>query len=222
MFITISTTLPTLQRNNLNFPIVTERLIIRPLVPSDLEAYYSFRSQPEGMRHSRRGVPDANIGETKARLEKLQENTPNTVAYCGLFLKKSDNSEGELIGDGGMWDIKSEQTGWPVLGFKSKKEHWGMGYGTEFTKAYMQFWWGIERTVQEISVESTSLVGVEPSSKFPIRQATEQMYAWTTKDNTEAQKVLKKAGFKSWEGLDTGLVNFRMENPSLMGFVGKL
>ncbi|RCI07345.1 hypothetical protein L249_8342 [Ophiocordyceps polyrhachis-furcata BCC 54312] len=218
MFITVSTTLPVLKRKNLNFPIVTERLIIRPFVRSDLEAYYSFRSQPEGMRHSRRGVPDANIGETQARLEKLLEDSPDTVAYCGVFLKKSDNSEGELIGDGGMWDIRSEQTGWPVLGFKSKKEHWGKGYGTEFTKAYMEFWWEIERTVEEISVESASLVAPE----FQVKQVTEQMYAWTTKDNTEAQKVLQKAGFKSWEGLDTGLVNWRMENPSLTGFAGKL
>lgn len=205
MFTIVATTLPTFEKGNLHFTITTDRLIIRPLVRSDLEAYHSFRIQPEAMAHSRRGRPDANIAETQARLEKLLEPSPNTLAYCGIFLKKSDGNEGELIGDGGMWDITSEQTGWPVFGYKFKKEHWGHGYATEFATAYMQFWWTIDRTNVHISVASCSVNFTDGIL------APEQMYAWTTKENKASQRVLEKVGFRSFEGLDNGLINWRLE-----------
>lgn len=205
----VATTLPTFEKGNLNFPITTDRLIIRPLVRSDLEAYHSLRIQPEAMAHSRRGRPDANLAETQARLEKLLEPSLNTLAYCGVFLKKSDDNEGELIGDGGMWDIASEQTGWPVFGYKFKKEHWGHGYATEFATAYLQFWWAINRTFVHISVASSS-VDVHFTDGILV-QAPEQIYAWTTKDNKASQRVLEKVGFRSFEGLNNGLVNWRLE-----------
>ena len=129
--VTVSTTLPNIEDYILE-PIITDRLIIRPLLLSDLEAYRTLRSQPEAMAHSGRGRPDIDLSETLAKLQRLQAPYHNRHVYFGIFLKKSNGDEGDLIGDGGVHKFVSDQTGWPEFGYKLKKEYWGYGYGTEF------------------------------------------------------------------------------------------
>ena len=113
--VTVSTTLPYVEDYILE-SITTNHLIIRPLLLSDLEAYRTLRSQPEAMAHSGRGRPDANIEETKDKLQRLQLPYENRHVYFGIFLKNSDGSEGNLIGDGGVHKMISETSGWPELG----------------------------------------------------------------------------------------------------------
>nr|YP_009546955.1 N-acetyl-transferase [Hirsutella thompsonii]AYP41291.1 N-acetyl-transferase [Hirsutella thompsonii]AYP41320.1 N-acetyl-transferase [Hirsutella thompsonii] len=210
----VITTQPLLKKGTLHFPILTDRLIIRPLVLSDLDAFHSLRIQPEAMAHSGQDGPDTNIDQTLAELEILMQPYPHTLAYCGVFLKNSDGYEGELIGDGGMWGLLSKETGWPVFGYKFKKEHWGLGYATEFATAYMQFWWGIARTQVKTIVASCTVNQTDELQVVP-----EQMYAWTTKENKASQRVLHKVGFRSFEGLDNGLINWRLEKDSWFFFL---
>lgn len=118
-FIDVLTTLPAV---NDELPIIyTDRLIIRAPKYSDIDAYSSLRTQPEAMTDSGRGKPDANISETLNKLERLIKGDKNNV-YFFIFLKNSDGSEGDFIGDGGVHNFKSDSTGWPEFGYKFKKE----------------------------------------------------------------------------------------------------
>lgn len=195
--IKVSTTLPVIE-GNVPSSIISDRIILRRLVLSDLEAHHSLRGQPEAMAHSRRGKPDANLDETLAHLKRMSDT------YFGIFLKNSDGTEGELIGDGGVHKFVSEKTGWPEFGYKFKKEYWGQGYATEFANAFMGFWLNLPRIDTHIVVASSSVIICEDTS-----HVVELVCAWTTEDNLASQNVLKKVGFKSFQGMDNGYVNWR-------------
>lgn len=194
--IEVSTTLPVI-KDNVPSCIISDRLILRRLVFSDLEAHHSLRGQPEAMAHSRRGKPDANLEETLDHLKRMSDT------YFGIFLKNSDGSEGELIGDGGVHKFVSEKTGWPEFGYKFKKEYWGQGYATEFGNAFMDFWLNLPRTDARIVVASSSVVFCEDTS-----HVVELVCAWTTEENLASQNVLNKVGFKSFQGMNNGYVNW--------------
>ena len=109
-FIEVYTRLPVI---NEELPIIqTDRLIIRAPAYSDLDAYYSLRSQPEAMTDSGRGGPDFDINVTFNKLSRLIKGDKENV-YFFIFLKNPDGSEGDLIGDGGVHNFKSDSTGWP-------------------------------------------------------------------------------------------------------------
>jgi len=199
---TISTTLPFIG-DNLFEPILSDRLILRPLLLSDLQAFYTLRSQPEAMAHSNKGKPDANIDETFDKLKRLQPPYHDSHLYFGIFLKKSDGTEGDLIGDGGVHKFVSTKTGWPEFGYKFKKAYWGQGYATEFALAFIGFWLSLPRTQRSIQVTPSSIYHQDTLG------TTELIYAWTTSDNKSSQRVLQKAGFESFKGLDNGLINWR-------------
>jgi RimJ/RimL family protein N-acetyltransferase len=87
MTTTVLTTLPLIPER-LPMPILSPRLIIRPLRLADLDAFRRLRSQPEAMAHSRRGRPDADLGETLAKLERLQAPCRDSHLYFGIFLRR--------------------------------------------------------------------------------------------------------------------------------------
>ena len=195
--ITVSTTLP-LVDNNLP-TILSDRLIIRPLFLSDLQEYHTLRSQPETMALSDTGKPDQNMIETQDKLLRLQPPYQGSHVYFGIFLKKEDNHEGQLIGEGGVDKFASTLTGWPEFRFIFKKEHWHLHYEIEFTTTFMEFWWKLPR-------EKTNILAI-PTSDSPNLQGTnmpeakELVYAWTRKGISyqphtwTAYNVLSRTGF---------------------------
>lgn len=195
--ITVSTTLP-LVENNLP-TIHSDRLILRPLFLSDLEAYYTLRSQPETMAFSDTGKPDQNKNETQNKLQRLQPPYQGSHVYFGIFLKKEDKHEGQLIGEGGVHKFAYTLTGWPEFRFIFKKEHWRQHYETEFTTTFMEFWWNLPREKVNIlavpSPDSTNLQGTN------IPETKELVYAWTRPgipyqlDTFIAYNVLLNTGF---------------------------
>lgn len=228
-WITVTTTLPQSlgsgeNRWNGNGPhheIRTERLILRPLVPSDLVAFHRLRSQPEFMKHTTRGHPDSNIHETQKKLNSLisAPSSPDAFpfyTYFGIFLKTT----GELIGDGGVHKSVSPSCGWPELGCKLGHEYCGLGYGTEFLRAFTAWWWSLPR-YQEDGAGGLDVVPVQvrvhPDSvvwaqNYRNREGddsvdtgglvVEQLYAWVTPENSASQRMVIKTGlehFTTWE-----------------------
>jgi len=198
-FIDVLTTLPIKDE----LPIIyTDRLIIRPPIHSDIDAYYSLRIQPEAMTDSSRGIPDADLSVTLNKLERLIKRDNDSI-YFFIFLKNLDGSEGNFIGDGGVHNLKSDYTGWPEFGYKLKKEFWGKGYATEFGKAFMEFWGDIPRKDVKIPVNPSSIDYQESL------QVKERLTAYTRNENLASQNVLWKLGFQSFKGLKNGLINWR-------------
>lgn len=205
----------------------TERLLMRPLRQSDLEAFHRLRSQPEFMKYTRNSIPDNNLRETQEKLDDLI-NAPQSpdafpfYTYFGIFLKAT----GELIGDGGVHARASPACGWPEVGCKLGREHWRGGYGTEFLRAFVAWWWDLPRhkadgreqpVPMKILVHPDSVIwdwksrsreGEEEedtavSHNTDARgQAIEQLYAWIATDNYACQRMVIKTGFEhfvTWE-----------------------
>ncbi|KAH8681116.1 GNAT domain-containing protein [Xylariales sp. PMI_506] len=124
-------------------PMRTERLLVRPIVPSDLEAFHELRRETETQIHSTlRGRPDRNIEETRRNLEQLQPPYDQRHWYFGAFLA----STGELIGEGGLPDCEDmPRSGWPEAEILIKSAHRRRGYGTELYRAVMASWWALPR-----------------------------------------------------------------------------
>ncbi|KAH8790740.1 GNAT domain-containing protein [Hyaloscypha finlandica] len=184
---TVSTTRPN-AGSYLPLPITTDRLIIRALHISDLDAYCTLLRDPGAME----GEPIMDPAESQRELQRALPPF-TTDLYLGIFLRNPNGSEGELIGDGGMFrrpDDNGVPRNWFEFGFRFKQEHWSRGYATEFGHAFMRFWWSLPR--QQVSFE------VAPSTldRSETSQARERVVASVHKSNPRSESVLNKLGFE--------------------------
>ncbi|KAK0746352.1 acetyltransferase [Schizothecium vesticola] len=179
--------------NSTRSPITTERLLLRPFVPEDVNALHLLRIQPEVMKWTAQGRPDATLAETQAKLDPFLP--PNDAATFNFAICL--RATGELIGIGGNHQVNPE-LGWPELGYMLMEEHWGKGYATEFVAAWLGAWEGLEREEVEVGVDARTVVKQGEGEGT----AREMVLAVTTEDNPKSQKILRKCGFKRfmvWE-----------------------
>ncbi|SPO03643.1 uncharacterized protein DNG_06326 [Cephalotrichum gorgonifer] len=195
-WVSVKTTLPVrpLPPNSSRPPAITDRLIIRALVPDDVHSLHVLRTQPEVMVNTAVGEIDKDLQETQAKLDlSLAPNDRKTfnVAIC---LKET----GELIGIGGCLSVSS-MFGWPEIGYMLRREFWGQGLMTEFLHAWLDMWSKLPREETEFKVDPRTL----PGGDGPVQ---EQVTALTVADNFGSQRVLAKGGFEysfTWSEPDT-------------------
>ncbi|KAL7928561.1 acyl-CoA N-acyltransferase [Trichoderma chlorosporum] len=192
---TVKTTLPArpLPLNSMRAPVTTDRLLIRALVAEDVDGLHLIRSQPEVMINTPQGRPDRDIDETRPRLGIFLPPKDEAHYNFAICLKET----GEMIGIGGCHQLKSI-FGWPAMGYMFRKDHWGKGFATEFTKGWLNMWNKLPREEAEIEVDGRSF----PEGQ---EQTMEVMTAFTSADNIASQNVLIKSGFErflEWEDAD--------------------
>ncbi|KAK7988268.1 hypothetical protein PG989_008583 [Apiospora arundinis] len=262
----VSTTFPRLPlpANDARPHIRTARLLVRPLQPSDLAGLHALRTQPEAMTGTRLGRPDRDLAETQTELDFFlgnnqkgdqdkdkgegdDNNGPSTYLW-GAFLP----STGELIGEGGVHTLASDDAvaGWPEIGYKFRKEHWGRGYATEFLDAVLGAWWGLPRNAVEMRVSRRAVaISADDDDAAPPRggddgdgdgdasaatvPTTEHVYANAEPGNVGSCRVLEKLGFRrfhEWTEPDTqehrvgeplDLVGYLLASPSPAAGSGK-
>ena len=183
--------------------VKTERLVIRPLAESDLEALYELRTQPEVMIWTAAGKPDSSLDETKAKLDPFTtlEGNGKTFNYAICF--KEDPSK--LIGIGGCHNW-STGLGWPELGYMFRKEAWGQGIATEFLKAWLPLWKALPRGEVGVKCEERTLRSADGVYENKEEVVEERLIALTTDENMKSQHILKKCGFEhflSWKIKET-------------------
>lgn len=107
--------------------IETERLILRPLEPSDAEAAFRWCGDPEVNRYMIYPLYH-RVEDVRAWLEKRNPDDPDAYDE-GIVLKET----GELIGSGGLtWH--PERNAWEV-GYNLRRDQWGHGYTVEMLTA---------------------------------------------------------------------------------------
>jgi RimJ/RimL family protein N-acetyltransferase len=193
------------------------------LTQDDLEAYYALRKQPEFMAESTLGVPDSSVAETQTALDSYID-TLGSHFFFGIFL----NDTGELIGDGGMHTVYSGSTGWPEIGYKLHRPHWGRGYATESMRAILDAWWRLPREEVEMSIHPATFARKEKvedavqkgeaEEETQIAPSRERVVADIATYNTASRRVLEKLGFAhfgTWDEPDTQL--HRLGEPLEMG-----
>lgn len=112
-------------------------------------------------------------------------------AMVGIFLKKSDGTEGELIGDGGAFYLDNKDEKWPEVYYVLKKEFWNKGYATEFVKGFLGVWWNLPRENTHMRVQAISL-----GKFFYHQEVKEQLGAEINMHNKGSIRVIEKAGFE--------------------------
>ena len=191
-FIPVKTTLPLCPLNDprSRVAIFTARLLLRPILLSDLAAPHALRSQPEVMANNPQGRPDRDIDETRSRFAAFlppQNEMTYNVAVC---LRDAPGSE--MIGVGGCYRINSGVYGWPVIGYMFRREMWGQGIATEFLEAWLAMWRELPRVEREVLAHPASVVIDETG------RAQEVVTAFVVDENAASRRVLEKCGFEKF------------------------
>jgi len=111
----------------------TERLLLRPFRPEDVEVAFSWLGDVEVMRYMPAG-PDTSLGQTISRLVAYREHQ---LVYGYSKWLVSERESGEAVGDAGLlWLPGAEDID---LGFRFVKRCWGRGYATEVARAWIDY-----------------------------------------------------------------------------------
>lgn len=187
--------------------IRTKRLIVRPILPSDLDGFYELRRIRETQDQSTsRGRPDRDLDETRKNIARLQAPYDARHWYFGAF----SISTGELIGEGGIPDAFSVSTeeligegglpdtehqpvsgwisGWTRCEVLIKPAFWRQGYGTELFKAVLDSWWDLPRELRKHQLLPSAIDNPPPGSL--VRDRLEMI--WEA-DNDAASHFFPKA-----------------------------
>ena len=116
------------------FPIVTERLRLRPLRPGDLDALAGIYLDPRVARwigeHTREDVA-----------REIAQHAAHQAAHGWSFWAVEDRAAGRLIGDCGLQPL--EHRGPDVeLGYDFHPDVWGRGLAGEAARAVMELAFG--------------------------------------------------------------------------------
>lgn len=127
--------------------IVTERLIFRPLKPTDLdELYYKLYSDAETMKYIRNG---------HIRTREETETTLNTLiehyeTHGFGFMAVLDRITQEFAGISGLKHL--DTTGEVEVGFLFEKKRWGQGLATESAKALLHYAFTVLRKERIVAI----------------------------------------------------------------------
>lgn len=116
--------------------LTTDRLILRPLSPDDAEAMFcGWASDPEVTKYLTWN-PHADVDETRARLEKWDEEyqKPERLNF-GIVEKET----GVLIGNINVVGYIGGPSGTPVIGYCLSRAAWGKGYMTEACRCLIAY-----------------------------------------------------------------------------------
>jgi RimJ/RimL family protein N-acetyltransferase len=189
-FIAVKTTLPKIPypATATRVPVHTARLTIRPLTDADMQGLFALRSQPEVMCFTGQGKVDGSMEHTRAVYARYLPPGDQETYNFGIFLRDG----GTLVGVGGS-HLRIDRLGWPAVGYMLAKEAWGQGYGTEFLRAFMGMWWGLEREAVEARVERGTVVAVVTAEGGDAREV---IVGSAEPGNERSVRVMEKCGFR--------------------------
>lgn len=103
----------------IEFPLETERLLIRPLAADDAPALHEIWSEPANERFTHGWNPPRSAEETLSWIER--------DGTWGVWERET----GELVGDCSLFPFEGE---WE-LAYGLRRDRWGRGYATEAARA---------------------------------------------------------------------------------------
>jgi RimJ/RimL family protein N-acetyltransferase len=186
----VSIELSTTKPSHITLPTFSsQRLIFRPLLASDFLTYLAIYQTETPQTQS-----EPFIQATREYF--LQRKLPH-YAMLGIFLKNPNSTEGELIGDGGVFLLDNKDEKWPEIYYVLRKDFWNNGYATEFVHAFLGAWWSLPRENTRMRVQPVSL-----GNLFYDRDVKEQLGAEINMDNKGSIRVVEKTGFEFCGYLD--------------------
>ena len=121
----------------MNIYLETERLILREIVPEDVEAFFAMDSNPEVVKYV--GIqPLTDISQSAEMIKSIRNQyTENGIGRWAVIRKE----DGKLVGWSGLKLIKEINNHQNIhdLGYRFTPEYWGKGYATEGAKAVLDY-----------------------------------------------------------------------------------
>jgi RimJ/RimL family protein N-acetyltransferase len=139
----------------------TERLILRPWEPRDLDPFAAINADPEIMRFFPALLTRE---ETEAYMERV-----NAAVSDGLgFQAVEEKATGRLVGVVGMVQVKPDMPSAPAveIGWRIAKEYWGKGLASEAATAWLDWGFG---TLDLDEIVAFTFVGNLPSRRVMER-----------------------------------------------------
>ncbi|MGO4770056.1 GNAT family N-acetyltransferase [Flavobacterium sp. W22_SRS_FK3] len=150
-------------------PIETERLLLRELQMSDVEAMFELESNPKV--HTYVGnKPITHIDQSRAYIEFVQQQYKDFGTGRWAVILKETN---DFIGWSGIKFITNEinkHKNFYEIGYRFIEKHWGKGYATEAGKAFIDY------AFNTMKVEA--------------------VYAYADEENEKSRSILEKLGLK--------------------------
>jgi RimJ/RimL family protein N-acetyltransferase len=143
-----------------DYPLATERLLLRPFEPGDLDALVEIQGDPEVVRYLYFDARDR--AELRGVLTEKQTRTAIEKDGDALNLAAVLRDGGTLVGDVTLWLI-SEQHSLGEVGYILHPRHGGRGYATEATRALLALGFeqlGMHRIRGRLEARNTASVRV--------------------------------------------------------------
>lgn len=147
----------------------TKRLIIRELVPSDLDGIFALDSNPEVHRFIGNNPVRSELQSIQSIEDKITQYKDNGVGRWALIDKENNN----FIGWAGLKFVKDETnhiSNYYDLGYRLNQKYWGKGFATEAASAILNH------------------------ALFDLK--IEKIYAMAECENSASLMVLEKIGMK--------------------------
>lgn len=200
------------------------RVFLRPYHVDDLNDLHELRSQIEVMKWTSAGKVDADIDQTRTWMNRfmqveddlshtaegdLQEKVKNAsispINFCFVIVFREDShdeaattsSTEKVIGAAGCHVLNPEAE----CGYMIRKEYWGQGIATAVLRAYLDFYWKLERRNVRAPRRKTISEATQ-SSPIPLEDTQEdvtvreQLWATIVQTNIGSRRVLEKCGFQ--------------------------
>ena len=117
-------------RSLIDFPIVTERLLLRPFTPDDVGPMLPVYGDPEVMRHVGRGTVVDRPGTERMVCEYIAHQERYGFSFWAVL----ERENGRVIGDAGLYHGEPDSSE-VELGYTLGRSWWGRGYATEAAAA---------------------------------------------------------------------------------------
>jgi ribosomal-protein-alanine N-acetyltransferase len=153
----------------MQFPIETERLILREILPSDDQSMFELDSD-EAVHEFLGKKPVQTIHEIRNIIERIR--TDYTKYGVGRLAVVEKNSL-QFIGWAGLKFVPvtiNQHHDFYDVGYRLQRKYWGMGYATEAAQASVQYAWKY--------------------LNIPL------LHAFADCNNVSSRNVLQKTGFK--------------------------
>jgi RimJ/RimL family protein N-acetyltransferase len=143
------------------YPIETERLLLRPLTPADVDAAHAYQSLEEVcayLPYEPRSREDVEKRLADPKFTRTDLDAEEQVLVLGIVLKET----AQLIGDV-LLMFHSEKHRSGELGYELHPDHWGHGYATEAGRAVLDLAFrelGLHRMTARIDALNTGSAGV--------------------------------------------------------------
>ena len=140
----------------------TDRLLLRPWEPRDLDPFATLNADPEVMRF----FPSTR---TREETTELIERTTSLLAERDMsFLAVEEKASGDFVGMVGLAPVGPPMPCAPAVEIRWRlaKHHWGKGYAQEAARAWLAYGFG---TLALPEIVAFTFVGNTPSRRVMER-----------------------------------------------------